>query len=402
MKITKQQLKDIIKEELETALNEKRTPDYYAEAQDWRSIKDAEAKGWRAIDDSPDEPVLDDEGNLIPIADPDWKPSTISGGEQDGLFPGHLVGAHGDVYQKPAGEYVTSLAQKDRTNPVTGKSKDDHYGTDLGGFGKVSSAGTRVPDTIRTPIRKQKGLVTHSGYSPSSAGYNKNIEFVKPFGGAGVSSTGEPIPGRAFNLDDYEDGTPMTTVRSMHHADGGDLEVGDYVPVDGKIADAGTSGTSTAKHGHIELGSPGDIDDAIAQGKNISDYMPTKSQWLGGDKESRFQTSDQARANLQTPDWEKMAAIKDQAAAADIGYGSVWDPDSNKYVSKPPPAPAVASATPSKPTTPAPTVASATTPRDDDDDTGLDDTGLDEGIPKPGQNLAEAWGFNMDLSKLNE
>jgi hypothetical protein len=26
----------------------------------------------------------------------------------------------------------------------------------------------------------------------------------------------------------------------------------------------------------------------------------------------------------------------------------------------------------------------------------------DEGIPKPGQNLAEAWGFNMDLSKLNE
>ncbi len=26
----------------------------------------------------------------------------------------------------------------------------------------------------------------------------------------------------------------------------------------------------------------------------------------------------------------------------------------------------------------------------------------DEGIPTPGRNLAEAWGFNMDLSKLNE
>ena len=31
-----------------------------------------------------------------------------------------------------------------------------------------------------------------------------------------------------------------------------------------------------------------------------------------------------------------------------------------------------------------------------------DDTGLEEGIPKPGQNLAEAWGFSMDLDKLNE
>ena len=31
-----------------------------------------------------------------------------------------------------------------------------------------------------------------------------------------------------------------------------------------------------------------------------------------------------------------------------------------------------------------------------------DDTGLKEGIPTPGRNLAEAWGFDMDLGKLNE
>jgi len=288
MKITKQQLKELIKEELETVLNEKRTPDYYAKL----------ARGEGLPPGYEDEPVLDDEGNLLPHTDPNFEASTIKPGEQDGLFPGHLVGAHGDVYQNPTGVYVTDVAQKDRTDPVTGKSKDDHYGTDLGGFGRVSSAGTRVPDTIRPPIRKQQGLVTHSGYEPGGAGHYTDTEFVKPFGGYGVSSTGEPIVGRAFNLDDYEDGAPTTRVRSMHHADGGDLEAGDYVPVDGKIADAGTSGHSTAKHGHIELGSPGDIDDAIAQGKNISDYMPTKSQWLAGEKEQRFQTSADARDAL--------------------------------------------------------------------------------------------------------
>ena len=31
-----------------------------------------------------------------------------------------------------------------------------------------------------------------------------------------------------------------------------------------------------------------------------------------------------------------------------------------------------------------------------------DDTGLKEGIPTPGRNLAEAWGFDMDLTKLDE
>jgi len=371
MKITKQQLKQIIMEELETALNEKRTPDYYAEAQDWRSThpgipSNASSKGWRPIDDSPDEPVLDDEGNLLPITDPNFEASTIKPGEQDGLFPGHLVGAHGDVYKKQPGT-VSSDVKKSRpkydpeTKKMTGKPRH-HWGTDTPGA---------EGDPIEQPIGKQQGRVTRVRDNTGDAGYYTDTEYVTPYGGYGVDAEGNPITGRAFRPfgDDFKSGTPMTTVRSMHHRDNADRKVGQHLPVDTPLATMGSTGGSTNPHSHIEMRPDSGFGET--EGFDIDDAIAHRSVVANAGADQPFQTSDQARANL------------DRAIAARK-------------------APAVASATPSKPTTPAPTVASATTPRDDDDDTGLDDTGLDEGIPTPGRNLAEAWGFNMDLSKLNE
>ena len=51
------------------------------------------------------------------------------------------------------------------------------------------------------------------------------------------------------------------------------------------------------------------------------------------------------------------------------------------------------------PTTPKPTPP-PTTPKPSDLVGKRDDD--EDDIPKPGKNLAEAWGFSMDLDKLNE
>jgi len=427
MKITKQQLKDIIKEELETALNEK-----------WEASKMKAPAGWTGDVDAARKRAEEEHEFQTGMAQHDNKGITVAGDpagqEKETDFSGveipqrYIAGTEKGKFVQPVqGASVTSPLDYERFHPIYKKIKK-HKGFDIGADeGEDIVHGSPIPGEV-------VGGAYNKKFDPKTGKEKGAGQTVK------VRTPRQMQQGDEETLDydklygDVKAGeTPFGTVdtQAMHLVPGSNVPIGTTVQQGETIGKAGSTGGVTGTHLHLDPDVGGSEQEQLVAAQDVYSaygYTPPEAR---------------QRPAPEEPPAEEPLAVASAAAAQKRaeqypgrgkgpGGGTQVDLDTmkgpegqrlgpkGKPLDAPPPAVAsykvkkgdslsklarargitiedIMAANPNiknpnkiklgqKLKIPPPTGK-----RDDD-----------EGIPKPGQNLAEAWGFNMDLSKLNE
>ena len=470
MKITKQQLKELIKEELETVLNEKTwapTP-----PKGWEAEQDRE-RNWKdtAIRAPGEKPASSLPGIVI-AGDPAGQeketdfaalkvPQALAKGvapEEGGMEPSIPMA-------DPRLTRDTSGVQKDRTvttkvlDPVTNKQRIDpttgkgmtktktatHWGKDRG-----RASGVDADTTVSQYWPHQRpGTVIDVGDNPTGYGDYYRMASDQPVdvGAAMVpqrtNKEGKPIgaepfdqmiaqaTSRARGAEPDERGglaAPQPqdiNIMGAHGSNLAKMRVGDQATQATRIADMDQRGASWGDHFHDEL-QPG--------------WGSKESRWATAKRGEReidarraaFEANPEAGAEFDAA--IAQAAARPEGGIIRRGAGAPEEPPAVASAARPrirpdagweagDPGAQVAQRRRGITVKPRDTMAAMAkranvdlrafmdanpdvNPRKIEPDQVLnlpvgkrDD---DEGIPKPGQNLAEAWGFNMDLSKLNE
>jgi len=472
MKITKQQLKELIKEELETVLNEK-----------WEASKMKAPAGWTGDVDAARKRAEEEHEFQTGMAqDPAAKKGIMSVGPSRAaeIEKAFIPGAEEEGLPVPGAHAMTSMYDLERFHP-TRHEVVPHKGTDLAAgeatpIVGTTDRGTTVTDTgygtgggnwVKTSTPR---AIPGSDQAASTPGYGQRRaaelasaertsmgpgggtqidldmmrdQFGQRIGPKGKSLDIGPLAGErshprgrevadfnqkidAFMDSDDFDPDKINVVRDL--GQGSETQTIRHLkkqPTDAKgetfkkgeeYAQVGNTGKwTTGPHAHVETGDEGgeptseegsrdlELDyylagysggrkgyhpDTIAKGNAIIAQRAAEKapEEFVGDREGRFGMLDpaaiaayQAKQSGPAPyiiqqgdNLSKIADDHNTTVDAIMAANDIKDKNKIKIDQElkiPPP----------------------TGKRDDD-----------EGIPTPGRNLAEAWGFNMDLSKLNE
>jgi len=464
MKITKQQLKELIKEELETVLNEKWDPKQAKEL----TMKARE----RAAAQAPEEFVGDREGRSgmfdpaaiaaaqsfdaprtqsekygIPAPDPASR-STMQAGtdaqKKETDFFAYKVpkplakgvapeegGMEPNIAQvDPALTNVGSPVQQNRTTTIDGETiTRPHYGYDYSLTPAARASKKPVPQVWPS---EQPGTVLARGDNPTGYGDYYRIAVDQPVD-VGAAMASGPAGSKAFDQmvaqatkrargaePDERGGLAASQpqdvrVMGAHGVNLADLQPGDQVPQGMRIADLGREGRAGGVHMHGEV-KPGEHSEETRMGaayRGEEEELAARARDIE-DPERRADIISRAAGAPEEPPAVASPArprIRPDATVGDV----IAAADAQK---------ARAAATPSYKVKKGDTLSRiakrqgtsvkdimAANPNITDPNKIARGAKLnipagkrddDEGIPKPGQNLAEAWGFNMDLSKLNE
>ena len=323
----------------------------------------------------------------------------------------------------PALTNVGSPVQQSRTTTIDGETiSRPHYGYDYSLTPAARASKKLVPQVWPS---EQPGTVLARGDNPTGYGDYYRIAVDQPVD-VGAAMASGPAGSKAFDQmvaqatkrargaePDERGGLAASQpqdvrVMGAHGVNLADLQPGDQVPQGMRIADLGREGRAGGVHMHGEvkpgehseetrMGAAyrGEEEELAARARDIEDperradiisraagapeeppavasatLEPADAGWEAGDPGAQVA---QRRRGITVKPRDTMAAM---AKRANVDLRAFMDanPDVNPRKIEPD------------------QVLNLPVGKRDDD----------EGIPKPGQNLAEAWGFNMDLSKLNE
>jgi murein DD-endopeptidase MepM/ murein hydrolase activator NlpD len=376
-KITKQQLKELIKEELETVLNEKWDPKQAKElTMKARERERQSMPGTMQFGSDAQEKETDFAGTHVPskYVDTGKKTQTPvidpkSGGARITSLPGPRSG-----FEKSTGG-------------MTGHKKT-HGGMDI-----AAASGTDINYPFDLP-----GKVVSSRKSDS---FGNVVDIETPQKQS--TDVSKVDPDKLYTTVRDTGGMPQMKSTYAHMDKLSDLKKGDVVQQGGRIGGVGSTGHSSGDHLHYQVkdygrGSTGPKDQSVAAAAQTDFYTPPTKPTASPPAVASATPQRRPRIRTDATVGDVIAAADAQKArsAATPSY-KVKKGDTLSRIAKRQ-GTSVKDIMAANPNITDPNKiargAKLNIPTGKRDD--------DEGIPTPGRNLAEAWGFDMDLGKLNE